>query len=315
MESIILSFSDLKASILSVGGKGTSLSKLANAGLSIPEGFYLTTEAYRKFVTANNLQMVILTTLKGLDIHQPHTLETISTTITKHFINSEIPSEIENSILKAFQALPGKNSAVAVRSSAVAEDLPSISFAGQYETYLNITNKYMLLEAIKKCWASLWTARAIAYRAHHSFSGSELAMAIVVQLMIRAEASGVMFTVNPNNGKDREVFINAAWGLGEAIVGGIVTPDTMIVDKYSGKLIYKRINNKEVMTICNETGTSVIPVPDSLKNIAVLNDSQVAQLCYYGRRIEDLFGMPMDIEWSLEKGDFAILQARPISIL
>ena len=204
---------------------------------------------------------------------------------------------------------------MAVRSSATAEDLPEASFAGQQETYLNISGKEALLNAIQKCWASLWTGRAIAYRIRQRISPDNIALAVVVQLLVQADAAGVMFTANPLNGRREEALINAAWGLGESIVSGSVTPDMIAVDKSTGHTLRRQTASKQVMTVRSATGTWEQPVPDSKKNTPALSDGQVAELTAYGVQIESLYKTPMDIEWALGEGKFAIVQARPITAL
>ena len=315
MKSYILPLSDPKADLETVGGKGMSLAKLANAGLPVPGGFHVTTEAYRQFVTVNNLQTKIEAALRTADPALPATLETASNTIGGFFARAEIPGELANAIVNAYAELSGSNPAVAVRSSATAEDLPDASFAGQQETYLNIAGADQVLEATKKCWASLWTARAIGYRARQNIGAEGVALAVVVQLLINAEAAGIMFTANPMNGNLDETVINAAWGLGEAVVGGAVTPDTLTISKLTDGLIERETAEKLVMTVRTETGTEEQPVPDSLQKIPVLSDEQAAQLTRYGVEIEELYGMPMDIEWTLVDGEFAIVQARPVTAM
>jgi len=315
MKSYILPLSAPQADLETVGGKGMSLAKLVRAGLPVPGGYHVTTEAYRQFVTVNNLQVKIEAALRTADPALPATLETASQAIGSFFAYAEIPGDLANAIVNAYAILPGSNPAVAVRSSATAEDLPDASFAGQQETYLNITGADAVLEATKKCWASLWTARAIGYRARHGIGAEGVALAIVVQLLVNAEAAGIMFTVNPINGNHNEAVINAAWGLGEAVVGGAVTPDTITMDKLTGGLIARETAEKLVMTVRTEAGTEEMPVPSSLQKVPVLGDEQAAQLVRYGVEIEELYGMPMDIEWTLEDGKFAIVQARPITTL
>ena len=203
MKSYTLPLSDPGADLKTVGGKGMSLAKLAKEGLPVPGGFHVTTEAYREFVTANDLQTGINAALHLVDVPRPSTLETASVTISKLFAQAKIPGGLANAIVNAYATLPGSNPAVAVRSSATAEDLPEASFAGQQDTYLNITGAAQVLEATKKCWASLWTARAIGYRARQGIGAEGVALAVVVQLLINAEAAGIMFTANPLNGKYR----------------------------------------------------------------------------------------------------------------
>jgi pyruvate,water dikinase len=314
MQPFTLSLSHPQADLETVGGKGMSLAKLALAGLPVPDGFHVTTQAYRHFVTAHDLQPAIHRALAGADA-SPAALEAASATITQCFVEAEIPGDLADAIVAAYADLPGENPPVAVRSSATAEDLPGASFAGQQETYLNIRGAEAVLEATRRCWASLWTARAISYRVRQNISPDAVTLAVVVQLLIPADAAGILFTANPLNGKRDERVINAAWGLGEAIVGGLVTPDCIIVEKGTAKILSRETAEKQVMTVRNVTGTHEQPVPDALKNAAVLTDTQATQLAAYGTRIEQLYGMPMDIEWALAGDRFAILQARPITAL
>jgi rifampicin phosphotransferase len=204
---------------------------------------------------------------------------------------------------------------VAVRSSATAEDLPNLSFAGQQETYLNMRGEAQVLDAVKRCWASLWTARAISYRIRNHIAPTEVSLAVVVQRLVPADAAGIMFTANPMTGRHDQIMINAAWGLGEAIVGGLVTPDTLVVDKNSGTIVTSEINAKDVMTVCTPTGTHEEPVPMDRRRQAVLSPAQVVELARIGGRIEQLYGQPMDIEWALAADRFFIVQARPITSL
>jgi phosphoenolpyruvate synthase/pyruvate phosphate dikinase len=308
-----------QADLERVGGKGMSLAKLANAGLPVPDGFHITTEAYRQFVQANDLQPGIDAALGRVDASQPSTLDATSEAIGLLFAGASIPDEIADAIREAYASLRpktgklGQNTAVngqsspvsvAVRSSATAEDLPEASFAGQQETYLNISGAGEVLEATRKCWASLWTARAIGYRARQGAASEGAALAVVVQILVNAEAAGIMFTANPLNGKRDEVIINAAWGLGEAVVGGAVNPDTLTVSKLTGDLIARNTAEKLVMTVRTESGTEEQPVPGSLRNVPVLSDEQAAVLARYGVEIEELYGMPMDI-----------VQARPVTAM
>jgi len=315
MNPFILPLTATGATLEAVGGKGMSLARLSRAGLPVPDGFHVTTEAYRRFVEVNDLQKEIIVALEMVDVGKPATLEAASQAISGAFARAKIPPEIADAILQAYASLPGPNPAVAVRSSATAEDLPEASFAGQQETYLNISGQEPVLKAVRKCWASLWTARAIAYRLRQKIGPENVALAVVVQLLVPAEAAGVMFTANPLNGRREETIINAAWGLGEAVVSGTVTPDTIVIDKTTGHPLRRETAAKQVMTVRTETGTREQSVPDSRKNTPVLDDTQVAELTRYGARIETLYETPMDIEWALAGGKFAILQARPITAL
>src|SRR5262249_27259130 len=200
-------------------------------------------------------------------------------------------------------------------SSATAEDLPEMSFAGQQETYLNMHGEAMVLDAVKRCWASLWTARAIGYRARQGIAQEDVSLAVVVQELVPAEASRILFTANPLTGARDQVMINAAWGLGEAIVGGQVTPDTVVVDKVSGAIAKQEITEKDVMTVRTFEGTSEEPVPADQRTRAALSPAQAAELAGIGVQIEDLYGQPMDIEWALHDGHISVVQARPITAL
>lgn len=313
MTRYILPLSDPSASLENVGGKGMSLARLVRSGLPVPGGFHITTDAYRLFVKENGIQLRILEALRTMDQSDPETLEPIAQRISGFFTGGRIPPELAGAISEAYepwQAIP-----VAVRSSATAEDLPEASFAGQQDTYLNIRGTQAVLEAIQKCWASLWTARAIAYRARYSIALEDVALAVVVQELVFAEAAGVMFTANPVTGKRDELLITAAWGLGEAVVSGAVTPDTLTVEKATGQTLRRETAAKQVMTVRTAAGTEEQPVADDRKNVSVLSDEQVRQLAGYGTRIETLYGIPMDIEWALVGGKFSILQARPITAL
>jgi phosphohistidine swiveling domain-containing protein len=311
----VLRLADQLADLATVGGKGASLARLSSSGLPVPDGFHVTTLAYRAFVEVNDLQPKILAALDEVDASRPATLETASKSIRDIFERAAIPSEIASQIVEAYSALPGRDPAVAVRSSATAEDLPGASFAGQQDTYLNVSGASALLEAAKKCWSSLWTGRAIGYRLEREIDQVEVSLAVIVQLMVPAESAGIMFTANPVNGKRDELVISAAWGLGEAVVGGKVTPDNLIVEKASFRVISRETTSKEVMTIRANAGTQEQPVPQNLRRVAVLDDEAAAELAKLGTQIEELYQMPMDIEWAWADGKFSILQARPVTAL
>ena len=313
-----------EATLDNVGGKGASLARLMQAGMPVPDGFHVTTAAYRRFVQDNALQPVIAEALQSVDAAQPDTLETASNIIRLKFLQGRMSAEIAAAIAQSYAAL-GEDAAVAVRSSATAEDLPDLSFAGQQDSFLNVRGIATVQETVKHCWASLWTARAIGYRAQHNIDHNAVSLAVVVQQLVNAEAAGVLFTANPINGRRDQAVINAAWGLGEAIVGGLVTPDTIVVEKASGKVIERHTADKLVMVVRSARGTIEQAVPDRLRQAAVLSDQQAAQLVQLGVQIDELYGMPMDIEWVLlpspagrgagGEGEFAIVQARPITAL
>ncbi|MBO0778243.1 MAG: pyruvate, phosphate dikinase, partial [Ktedonobacteraceae bacterium] len=311
---LVLPLDDTSATLELVGGKGASLARLAAAGLPVPPGFHVTTTAYRLFVTENNLQEQILATLPAVD--DPVQYEMTSKQIAGLFAQGAMPAAIVSALHDAYQLLaPGTPVPVAVRSSATAEDLPEMSFAGQQESYLNMHGESMVLDAIKRCWASLWTARAIAYRARHHIASQDVSLAVVVQSLVPADAAGVLFTADPLTGARDQVTINATWGLGESLVSGQVTPDTLIVDRKNWTIIQQAINEKTVMTVRSPDGTREEPVPEDQRTRPVLSPAQAAELARIGARIELLYDQPMDVEWTLHDGRFFIVQARPITTL
>jgi phosphohistidine swiveling domain-containing protein len=311
----ILSLDDTQATLAMVGGKGASLAQLVAADLPVPDGFHVTTEAYQQFVDENDLQPRIVAALESADPAQPATLEATSRAIRELFSQAQIPADIAGAVAQAYAGLPGADPYVAVRSSATAEDLPEASFAGQQDTYLNVKGADGVLEAVKRCWASLWTARAIGYRARQSIDRETVKLAVVVQLLVPAEAAGILFTANPVTGARDQAMISAAWGLGEAVVGGLVTPDSITVSKATSDVLARETADKQVMTACVEGGTEEHPVPEELRDAPVLSDEQAAELTRLGVQIEQLYERPMDIEWTLVDGRFDVVQARPITAL
>jgi rifampicin phosphotransferase len=312
---LVLALADVAATLDVVGGKGASLARLAAAGLPVPPGFHITTAAYRRFVTEHDLQAQILAAVAGVAPDQPTALEAASQQISKLFAQHPLPDDIAQAIRQAYAALGASDLAVAVRSSATAEDLPEMSFAGQQETYLNMRGEAMVLDAVRRCWASLWTARAIGYRARQGIAPEDVSLAVVVQELVDADAAGILFTANPLTGAREQAMINAAWGLGEAIVGGQVTPDTVVVNKANGAVVTQEISEKELMTVRTAEGTREQPVPLERRTQAVLSPGQAAELARTGARIEHLYGRPMDIEWAIRDGRIWIVQARPITAL
>lgn len=314
-QELVLRLDDGSAVLARVGGKGASLARLAAAGLPVPAGFHVTTEAYRRFVAAGGLQERIMAAVAGAAAGDPASLAAASAEIGRLFQNHPLPGEIAAAVRQAYAELGGGDLPVAVRSSATAEDLPDLSFAGQQESYLNMRGEPMVLDAVRRCWASLWTARAIDYRARHGIAPDEVSLAVVVQQLVPADAAGVMFTVNPLSGVRNRVVINAAWGLGEAIVGGQVTPDTYVLDKASGALVEQQISQKLMMTVRTDEGTHEAAVPADQAGRPVLSPAQAAELARIGVAIEQLYDQPMDIEWAMAGGQCFIVQARPITTL
>ncbi|MEU8251050.1 PEP/pyruvate-binding domain-containing protein [Nonomuraea sp. NPDC048916] len=313
-EPLTLALDDARATLERAGGKGASLARLAAAGLPVPPGFHVTTAAYRRFVTAHGLQERIVELASAAFPDRPETCDTAAEKIAALFTGQPVPEEVARAIGAAYAEL-GDDPAVAVRSSATAEDLPEMSFAGQQETYLNIRGPSPVLDAVKRCWASLWTARAIGYRARQGIGPDEVSLAVVVQELVPADAAGVLFTADPLTGARDRVMVNAAWGLGEAVVGGQVTPDTIVVAKADGSIIRQEISDKQVMTVRTPAGTREEPVPAELRERPVLDPPQAAELTRLAVAIEELYERPMDIEWARHDGRPHILQARPITAL
>jgi len=306
-----------------VGGKSASLGEMTSkTKVPIPYGFALTAGAYRLFLKKNGLDRKIADSLKALrDPNDTATLQKVGAEIRKIINSAPMPKELEKVIVDAYQELAArekvKNPFVAIRSSATAEDLPDASFAGQQETYLNISGAKDVVEKVRECFASLFTDRAIFYRVQKGFDHLSIALSAIVQMMCYSESSGVVFTIDPTNGDDSVVMIEANYGLGEYVVQGRVTPDDYYVEKKTLKIARKNIPSKTVMLVQKtEGGTEEKPVPDSLKNRQVITDDEVVELAKYALTIEEHYGRPMDIEWGLDKqtGKLLILQARPETV-
>ena len=308
-----------KTQIAEAGGKGANLGELYRSGLPVPPGFVVTTDAYRCFVEVNALQGWIVTLASQTQIGNPQAYEAVSNQIRDLFMTGAMPNELQESIRAAYDRLVAEDNqdAVAVRSSATAEDLPQASFAGQQETFLNVCGADALLGTIKECWASLWTARAIAYRQQIGINHATVGMAVVVQTMVSADVSGILFTANPTTGERDEMVINASFGLGEAIVSGAVTPDTYVLDRTSMTPKETILGTKEVMIVAADgqrTTTQNVPIPQ--RNTLALSEPMLKELGTLGEQIERLFnGMPQDIEWAIADEQCWLLQARPITNL
>ncbi|KUO51173.1 MAG: hypothetical protein APF76_16920 [Desulfitibacter sp. BRH_c19] len=296
-----------------VGGKGANLGEMIQAGLPVPEGFVVQTSAYRDFIKESNLNERINSLVTNLEANDIEVLENVSEMINKLFQDCSIPKRILDEINAVYENLYGIP--VAIRSSATAEDLPGTSFAGQYDTFLNITGIDNVYVAIKKCWASLWNARALSYRLKYNVPNDELAHGVVVQKLVSGEKSGILFTANPLNDRRDQMLINASRGLGEAIVGGEVTPDQWTIKSATGSIEEVRISIKEFMTVKEDGGTCTKKVPEELQNKPVLNEEEIKALVEFGRKTEQYFGCPQDIEWTLNEGIIYLVQSRPITSL
>src|SRR3989344_1333636 len=242
-----------KTDIPVVGGKGANLGEMTYAKIPVPNGFVVTAEAYFDFLKATSLKSKILTELSGLDVNDSTALQKASKNIKTAVVSAEMPDKLKEDINRYYHDLCGEyDKLVAVRSSATAEDLPDASFAGQQETYLNIKGYKEVIENVRKCWASLFESRAIFYRTEKGFSHFKVGIAVPIQLMVQSEISGGLFTVNPITNNREEVSIEAAFGLGQPVVSGEVTPDQYLINKKSGKIIYKYISKQTWQMILGE---------------------------------------------------------------
>ncbi len=310
-----------------VGGKGANLGELTQNGVAVPPGFCVIAGAYRDFIRISGLNASIENIIRNIDFENTDDLSEKCGEIRKLIMEAPFPKEIEKEVKKAYAQLAQKtgleNVQVAVRSSATAEDLPDASFAGQQDTYLHIRGAEEVLKHVQKCWASLWTARATYYREKQDFNHFEVALSAVVQKMVRSEKSGVLFTANPVSNDLNQIMINASWGLGEAVVSGVVTPDEFILEKDHLDVVEKTISEKNTMIVekDGDIGTAKVAVkdflgPDKVK-MQCLTDMEIITLGKAGKTIESLYNAPQDIEWALDQDtkELYILQARPITTL
>ncbi len=303
-----------KEDVGSAGGKGANLGELTNSGVPVPPGFVVLAKSYFTFLEENNLRPQIHKILSVCDINDPHQLATVSKKIRKLILTTEIPHRIAMEIMKAYAKL-GSKTAVAVRSSATAEDLPEASFAGQNDSFLNIVGDANVLMRVRDCWASLFGERSIFYRETQKFDHFKVGIAVPVQKMIQSEVSGVMFTVDPIS-QDKDVLvIEAIYGLGDYIVQGVVTPDHYETSKSKKEIIHKNIAVQEIMETRSTHEVKETKVVKSYQDKQKLSDKYILQLTEIGRKIQEHYFKPQDIEWSLEKGKLYIIQARPITTL
>ena len=310
----VLWFNEIrKTDIPVVGGKGANLGEMTFAGIPVPNGYVVTATAYFDFLKATSLKTKILTELAGLDVNNSKSLMRASKNIKTAILTAAMPEDLKKKIRDYYQGLCGEyDRLVAVRSSATAEDLPDASFAGQQETYLNVKGYQDVVKNVQKCWASLFESRAIFYRATQGFDHFKVGIAVPVQLMVQSEIAGIMFTVNPLTTNSSEISIEAAFGLGQPIVSGEVTPDQYLVDKKSGKITYKYISKQTWQMILGEEKA---PISKKYQEEQKLTDKYVLELAHIGQKIEEYYGKPQDIEWGLENKKLYIVQSRPVTTL
>jgi pyruvate,water dikinase len=315
----------LKDSVPLVGGKCSSLGELINAGVRVPPGFALTTEGYRRFMGEAGIDREVASLLAGLDAQDLDALEKISVQIRAVIEAQPFSIEIEDLVAECYRKLAVRCCMpavpVAVRSSATAEDLPGASFAGQQDTYLWIRGIDNVLHHMRRCISSLYTGRAIAYRANKGFGDDQVAISVGVQKMANSFTAGVMFTIHPANGDRSVIVIDSNFGFGESVVSGEVTPDHFVVNKVTLDILERTISQKEICyTVDTKTQTSqAIEVPFERQKVQSIIDDEVTELAWMGKQIEKHYGRPMDIEWAVDKdlpagGNIFILQARPETV-
>jgi pyruvate,water dikinase len=301
-----------------VGGKGASLGEMIAAELPVPRGFVVTAQAFREFLEKTGVIERLFEGLK-IDVDDAKELNKAEKIAKAIIMEQKMPKEIEKAIRDYYATLckrEGGELYVAARSSATAEDLPEASFAGQQETFLNVRGADDLVKAVQGCWASLYGGRAIYYRVKQNFPHEQVNIAVVVQKMVDADEAGVMFTQHPTTG-DNVTIIEAAWGLGEAVVSGTVSPDTYLIDNKTDTIKQKKIATKQLMFVRDKKTrkTVKIDVPADKKNAQVLPDEQIVKLSKLGQIVLDHYGKPMDIEWAVKDGEIYLLQARPITTI
>ncbi|MYL42695.1 phosphoenolpyruvate synthase [Virgibacillus salexigens] len=315
MGNYVLNFKEInEGDLLFVGGKGLNLGKLSRIeGIQVPEGFCVTTDAYKKIISQNAEVNTLIDQLCTLKVEDRERITEISRKIRYVIESLKIPTVIEEEIFYSYTKL-GEDEAFAIRSSATAEDLPNASFAGQQDTYLNIVGKEAILKHISKCWASLFTDRAVTYRMQNNFDHRKVYLSIIIQRMVFPKGSGILFTADPVTSNRRVLSIDASFGLGEALVSGLVTADNYKVRE--GELIEKMISTKKIAIYALKSGgTEERELDHAQQNQQTLTDAQIVNLERMARKIESYFGSPQDIEWCLADGMIYIVQSRPITTL
>jgi pyruvate,water dikinase len=304
MEKLVSRIEELsKEHVCTAGGKGANLGELSRK-VQVPGGFVVLSDSFRRFVSYNDLQNSVLELQKAPS-------EKLQKKVSEKILSSPFPKDLEIEILE--NVYPHKNELFAVRSSAVFEDSKDASWAGQLETYTNIP-KERILENVKKCWASLFSNRAVSYY-HSQKNKKDIKMAVVVQEMVNADTSGICFSANPVSGNLNEIVIEAGWGLGESVVGGQITPDLYIVDKGSFEIKEKTVNEQEKL-LCLENGFTVEKeVPKRLVEKQKLSDAKIKRLARSVVSIENHYGVPQDTEWAVKKNRLFFLQARPVTTI
>jgi len=309
-----------KKDLADVGGKGANLGEMYKIGLPVPDAFVVLSGAYKHFIEKNKLKKGIFDILKKTDVNNSEELQRNTKKIRNVIMKAKIPKEIKNEIIEAYKKLSKeygvKEELVAARSSATAEDLPGASFAGQQLTLLNIKGAKNVIDSVKECWSSLFTARATFYRASKGFEHEKVLIAVPVQKQIDSEKAGVGFTIYPSTGEKDKILIEGSWGQGESVVSGSVTPDDFVIDKKTGKILEKKISKKGEMRILDKKkgGLKEVKVPKEKQEIACLNDDELKQLYDLAIKLTKHYDLPQDFEWVAEKGNIYLVQTRPVTV-
>ncbi|MBI4059678.1 phosphoenolpyruvate synthase, partial [Candidatus Giovannonibacteria bacterium] len=296
-----------KRDVAVVGGKGASLGEMTQTGIPVPPGFVVAAQAFERFLDEADLKQEIEAQLDKVNYNDTSSVERASGAIRDLIGDARFPKDIESEVLDAFKKLGAKF--VAVRSSATAEDSSIASWAGELESYLNTTEK-TLLGNVKKCWSSLFTPRAIVYRNEKGLRNTHVSVAVVVQKMVQSEVAGITFTVHPVTKDKYQMIIEACWGLGEFIVGGIVTPDSYVLDKRDRTLLDINVCEQKEMLARGSAGNKKVAVPAGKKAKQKLDGKQIREIAELCLKIEKHYGFPCDIEWGFESGKFYIVQSR-----
>jgi pyruvate,water dikinase len=304
---------------LEVGGKGGSLGELLRAGIAVPPGFVVKTAAFERFVESLERESPIRERVQSLNAGDVPAMTALSTELRARFAAAPLPDDVAEEISIAHAALTGgaAQSAVAVRSSATAEDASDASFAGLQDTYLWVKGLKQTQDLVRSCWGSLYSVESISYRRRKEFTEKDIAMAVVVQTMADARTAGVMFTRSPLTGDRSVMTIEGSWGLGSAVVGGEVTPDRWVVGKITGEISVREIATKLIRHVAAAAGgTETVPVPEDLKRAACMSDDELQMLRTIGRKVERHYGRPQDIEWAVDRntGAILLLQSRPETV-
>src|SRR3989344_2942156 len=331
----ILWFRDIKKEDLEyVGGKGLNLGIMYNIPLPIPPGFVVTAQAYKKFLDYTDVKDQIIHILNNANVDDNEELQSASKKIKEIILNAKMPSEIAEDITESYDNLNVNNDIikqlnkdalsmikagrdlpyVAVRSSATAEDRPEASFAGQQETYLNVIGRPEVVKAVQNCWASLFTPRAVFYRKKQGFGTERVGIAVVVQKMVNSEASGVMFTADPGGDLDK-IVVEAAFGLGEVVVGGTLKPDNYVVDKESLQIVHKELAKQDWMLARASKGNKQVNLKPELREKQKISDKLILEVARLGLKLERHYGKPQDVEFAVEGGKMFLVQTRAITTL